>query len=109
MEENEIAQNPRVVAIWGATLFIIILGGISFLIGMAWSSSVAAAERPRGQPKVVYRDKTQLDFEGAQIEGELRNPSEFYFQRKSEEKFDSLVKRRKNFRREMLRDVVLSK
>ena len=53
--------------------------------------------------------KTDLDFEATQIEGEIRNPGEFYFQHRPEEKFDSLVKRRKNFHREMLRDVVLSK
>ena len=53
--------------------------------------------------------KTQLDFEGASIEGEIRNPGEFYFQRKSEEKMSSLVKRRTHFHRQLLRDVVQSK
>ena len=53
--------------------------------------------------------KTHLDFEGASIEGEIRSPGEFYFQRKSEDKMNSLVKRRKNFHRQILRDVVLSK
>ncbi|NBU20049.1 hypothetical protein EBS43_01350 [bacterium] len=53
--------------------------------------------------------KTQLDFEGASIEGEIRSPGEFYFQRKSDEKMNSLVKRRSHFHRQILRDVVLSK
>ncbi len=61
------------------------------------------------QPKVIYPQKTDLDYEGVRLEGEVKNPGEFYFQRRPEEKFDSLVKRRKNFHREMLRDVVLSK
>lgn len=60
------------------------------------------------EPKVIYPEKTDLDFEGVHLEGELRNPGEFYFQRRPEEKFDSLVKRRKNFQREMLRDVISS-
>lgn len=60
-------------------------------------------------PRVIYPKKTDLDFEGLKLEGELRNPGEFYFQYKPEEKFDSLVKARKNFHREMLRDVVMSK
>lgn len=64
---------------------------------------------PSKKPKVVYPQKTDLDFEGLNLEGELRNPGEFYFQRRPEEKFDSLVKRRRNFHREILRDVVLSK
>ena len=59
--------------------------------------------------RVVYPQKTDLDFEGTEITGEMRNPGEFYFQRRPEEKFDSLVKRRPNFHREMLRDAVVSK
>lgn len=68
----------------------------------------AQAEEPSEQ-RVVYPKKSSIDFEGLRIEGEVRNPGEFYFQRKPEEKFDSLVKRRKNFHREMLRDVVMSR
>ena len=62
---------------------------------------------PKG--KVIYPKETELDFEGMQIKGELRNPGEFYFQHRPEEKFDSLVKRRKSFHREMLRDAVAGK
>jgi len=73
----------------------------------------AEAEPRKGSdeksPRVIYPKKTDLDLEGTQIEGEVRNPVEFYFQHRPEEKFDSLVKRRKNFHREMLRDAVLSK
>ncbi len=85
-----------------------ILMAIPAFSGFAWSQG-AVATKTAGQPRVVYPKKTDLDFEGAKIDGELRNPGEFYFQRRPEEKFDSLVKRRKNFHREMLRDVVLSK
>jgi len=69
--------------------------------GMIGSSVNASAE-----PKVVYPKHTELDFDGASIDGEIKNPGEFYFQRRPEEKMDSLVKRRKHFHREMLRDVV---
>jgi hypothetical protein len=85
------------------------IGGIAFAAGLAWGVRGAhAAEAKRGS-KVIYPKKTELDFEGLAIEGEVRNPGEFYFQHRTEEKFDSLVQRRKNFHREMLRDAVLSK
>ncbi|OFZ79564.1 MAG: hypothetical protein A2583_14565 [Bdellovibrionales bacterium RIFOXYD1_FULL_53_11] len=69
----------------------------------------AGAQAGDAKPRVVYPKKTELDFEGTKIEGEIRNPSEFYFQHKPDEKMDSLVKRRRNFHREMLRDAVLGK
>ncbi|MCM2277540.1 MAG: hypothetical protein NDJ89_05640 [Oligoflexia bacterium] len=87
------------------------IGGVSFAAGLAWAISAEAAERDggKGRSKVVYPEKTELDFEGLAIEGEIRNPGEFYFQHRTEEKFDSLVKRRRDFHREMLRDAVLGK
>ena len=87
----------------------LLLIGVLAFIGItspAWGKKQAAGIT---QPRIVYPKKTELDFEGVRIEGELRNPGEFYFQYRPEEKFDSLVKRRKNFHREMLRDVVLTK
>ena len=85
---------------------------VAFSCGVFWSMRAQAAE-PRREAKqpaqVRYPDRTELDFEGLQIEGEIRNPGEFYFQHRQEEKFDSLVKRRKNFHRELLRDAVLSR
>ena len=92
------------------------IGVVSFGAGLFYAMHASAAE-PRAKthstakhaPKVVYPKKTDVDFEGLSITGELRNPGDFYFQRKTDEKFDSLVKRRKNFHREMLRDVVMAK
>ena len=76
---------------------------------LAVTAEVNGAEAPKKKPRVVYAAKTELDLEGTRIEGEVRNPGEFYFQHRAEEKFDSLVKRRKNFHREMMRDAVLSR
>jgi hypothetical protein len=96
-------------------LLLLAIGVISFVAGLRLTMGEAhAAEEAKPlpgavQPTVVYPGRTKLDFEGAQIEGELRNPGEFYFLSRESEKFDSLVKRRKNFHREMLRDVVLTK
>ncbi len=100
-------------------LKLFILGTIAvvfFGAGLFYSMNVHAADRKQRISKkitertvVVYPKKSKVDFDGMQIQGEVRNPGEFYFQRRQEEKFDSLVKRRKNFQREMLRDVVMTK
>lgn len=97
----------------------LILGGlgvitaVAFMLGLYFGAVAQAAESDssasRAKARTVYPKKTDLDFDGMAIEGEVKNPGEFYFQHRGEEKFDSLVQRRKNFHREMLRDVVLSK
>ncbi len=84
---------------------IAVIGGLAFMAGIAFSLQQADAAEPR----VVYPKKTELDFSGLSIDGQVQNPGEFYFKRREQEKFDSLVKRRANFHREMLRDAVLSK
>ncbi len=81
-----------------------------FSVGILEVTPPAWAEPAKEKgPRVVYPKKTDLDFEGLAIQGEVRNPGDFYFQHRPQEKFDSLVKRRKNFHREMLRDAVLGK
>jgi hypothetical protein len=88
-------------------LFLCLIGGVAFAAGLAFARSAHA--EPAASPKVIYEPKTELDFEGMKVEGEMKNPGEFYFQSRPREKFDSLVKRRKDFHREMLRDVVQSR
>ena len=56
---------------------------------------------------VIYKKKNIVNFDGSLIEGEVKNPSEFYFVHRPEEKFGTLVKRRPNFQKEMLRDSLM--
>ncbi len=113
MERAKVTTTEFSNTFWKTMISVMILtiiGGLAFAAGLAWSINARADEGDgkRG-PRVVYPKRTDLDFEGINIEGELKNPAEFYFERRPEEKFDSLVKRRKNFHKEMLRDVVMSK
>lgn len=105
-------EKVKIRGVYRAAFYVVVLsaiGGLAFAAGLAWASVAQAVEAKKKETKVIYPEKTELDFEGLAIEGEIRNPGEFYFQHRTEEKFDSLVKRRKNFHREMLRDAVLSK
>ncbi len=78
-------------------------------IALIWMNAAASAEEKAKPTKTIYPKETQLDYQGLAIEGEVRNPGELYFQHREEEKFDSLLKRRKNFHEQMLRDVMLSR
>jgi len=73
-------------------------------------AKVVKVEGAPGVPKkkIIYAENQTLDFEGLSLEGELKAPGEFYFQNRNQERFDSLTKKRVNFRREMLRDSVQS-
>ena len=68
-----------------------------------------APKRRAPKVKIVYKKFTHLDFDALEIEGDLKNPAEFYFKLREQEKFDSLLKRRPNFHRELLRDSLLMK
>lgn len=100
--------------VFGYVLVLAAVAMLSLTAGMIFGSKSAHAddtppESKALKKKIIYPKNTELNFEGTAIEGEVRNPGEFYFQHRPQEKFDSLVKRRKNFHQEMLRDVVLSK
>ncbi len=102
-------QTKFVKPVYRVALFVFVLTAIAaffFAIGLLYSKPAVAKEK-RG--RVVYPKKSKLDFEGTEIEGVINNPGEFYFKHRPQEKFGSLVQRRKNFHREMLRDVVMSK
>jgi hypothetical protein len=113
-------KTGRTSVLW--TLLVSLLWCGCFALGLLWATHRAHAEGAREatsselsgtsnskSPRVIYPERTELDFEGTQIQGEIRNPGEFYFVRRPEEKFDSLLKRRKNFHPQMLRDAVLSR
>ncbi len=56
---------------------------------------------------VLYKKNNKVNFDDNLIQGELKNPNEFYFVHRPEEKFNDLLQRRKNFHKEMLRDAVM--
>lgn len=56
---------------------------------------------------VVYKKKNIVDFDDSLIEGEVKNPNEFYFTVRPSTPAKNLIERRKNFHKEMLRDTVM--
>jgi hypothetical protein len=72
------------------------------------SIATKPASSKKGNVKTIYPEGQTVDFEGLSLEGELKAPGEFYFQNRNQERFDSLTKRRLNFRREMMRDSIQS-
>ncbi len=73
------------------------------------SQRAPVTERDEQGRRVVYQKTNVVDFDAMMLEGDVRNPNEFYFVHRPEEKFGSLVKQRPNFHKEMLRDAVMVK
>jgi hypothetical protein len=89
-------------------ILIMTLLSISWM-GAAAYAAPAAKPAPKGNTtRTIYPENQTVDFEGLSLEGELKAPGEFYFQNRNQERFDTLTKRRLNFRREMLRDSIQS-
>jgi hypothetical protein len=88
---------------------LVLAGMVLGFLGMhAMAQDAVPPTAPEPTQKVIYPENRTIDFEGLSLEGELKTPGEFYFQNRNQERFDSLTKRRVNFRREMLRDSIQS-
>ena len=74
------------------------------LICCLWSVSVWA-KKPS---KVIVQDNQEITFEGRNLEGDLNSPGGFYVDVDPRQKFDPLTRKRRDFRREMLRDSIQS-
>ncbi len=58
-----------------------------------------------GGKKVLYKAKTEISFEGVDVEGEIKKPTGSYLLERRKAKFSSLIKFRTDFDKEMLRSV----
>ena len=68
-------------------------------------SSLAYADDPKEEPKVVYKQRTEIDFEGVEIEGELVKPQGSLVLDRRHAKFNPMIKLRTDFDDEMDKSV----
>ena len=68
-------------------------------------STALADESDLEEPKVVYKQKTEIDFEALELEGELVKPQGALLLERSKAAFNPLIKLRKDFNIEMSQSV----
>ena len=69
-------------------------------------SSMAYADNPKEEePKVVYKQRTEIDFEGVEIDGELVKPQGSLLLERKHAKFNPMIKLRTDFDDEMDKSV----
>lgn len=67
-------------------------------------SGVALAQDAE-EPKVVYKDRTEIDFEGVEVAGELVKPQGALLLDRKRASFNPLIKLRTDFNAEMSQSV----
>ncbi len=74
-------------------------------VGFAFSSGLARAEDDEVDAesgrKIQYKSKTEIDFEGLDVEGEMVKPSSALVLDRKKASFNPLIKMRENFNPEM--------
>jgi len=65
-----------------------------FIMVLLSYSTVSIAD---DEPKVVYKDKTEIDFEALELEGELVKPQGALVLERKKANFNPLIKLRKDF------------
>lgn len=68
-----------------------------------------AEDEKANAPKIIYRQKTTINFDDRVVEGAGTNPEGVYVVTPPEKQFGSLLKLRPNFHRELMRDALLLK
>ena len=68
-------------------------------------SGVAFANDSEEEPKVVYKERTEIDFEGVEVQGELVKPQGSLLLERKHAKFNPMIKLRTDFDDEMDKSV----
>lgn len=87
------------MALWSRTLLVV---GLSALFV---GSAQAQEESTDDGRKVVYKQKTEIDFEGLDVNGELVKPQGALVLDRKKASFNPLIKLREEFNAEMLQSV----
>ncbi len=68
-------------------------------------AGVAYADDNEEEPKVVYKQKTEIDFDGVEVQGELVKPQGSLLLERKHAKFNPMIKLRTDFDDEMDKSV----
>jgi hypothetical protein len=68
-------------------------------------SGAAFADDTKEEPKVIYKERTEIDFEGVEIAGELVRPQGSLVIERKRAKFNPMIKLRTDFDDEMDKSV----
>jgi hypothetical protein len=75
------------------------------LLTLLITPGLALADEGEEEPKVVYKERTEIDFEGVEVQGELVRPQGALLLDRKRAQFNSMIKLRLDFDDEMDKSV----
>lgn len=85
-------------------MLLLMLGSL-WLFAQEEASTVDTGEVDSSGRKIVYRQKTVIDFEDVMLEGQIKKPSGSFLMDRTKTKFNSLINLKKDFNKELVRSV----
>ena len=78
-----------------------------FILGLtlAYSSNALGQETNTEEPRVIYKERTEIDFEALELEGQLIKPDGALLLERKKASFNPLIRLRTNFDVEMSESV----
>ena len=73
----------------------------AFLMMIFFSAPAIAGDTKEEEPKVIYKARTEIDFEGVEIAGELVRPQGQLIMERHRAQFNPLIKLRTDFDKEI--------
>lgn len=70
---------------------------MKYLLLLLFSGTAYADDTKEEEPKVIYKERTEIDFEGVEIAGELVRPQGSLVLERKHAKFNPMIKLRKDF------------
>jgi hypothetical protein len=84
---------------------LLIISGLSFAFGLSFSPAAFPREKVAGKKKVEYRKTQEVNFDGSDIDGQVRSPDGAYLLQKRGVKFIPLYKVDNQFEKKILESV----
>jgi len=76
-----------------------------YLLALLFTFSAYADDSQEEEPKVVYKQRTEIDFEGVEVQGQLVKPQGSLILDRRSANFNPLIKLRTDFDDEMEKSV----
>jgi len=86
-------------------VMVLMLGSFGAYAQEEGASTTDTGDMDAEGRKVVYRQKTVIDFEDVMLEGQIKKPSGSFLMDRTKTKFNSLINLKKDFNKELVKSV----